>query len=184
MARIEAVRGSPLLRLLNWGARRRYGKDFVPLGVVAHNPRFLVPYAGMNTFASGKTRLAPEIRSLAMHLVSVLNGCAWCMDFSRFAGERGGIAGEKLAAVLEHETSDAFSPAERAALAFAAEAAQLGARVSDETFARLREHFGEREIVELAAAVAAEKFFTTLNAALDVEAQGFCALRDAGSTSA
>lgn len=176
MTHIEPVRRNWLLRLLNWGARRRYGKDFDPLAVMAHNPRFLIPYVGMNTFAHGKTRLAPEVRSLAMLLVGELNRCSWCIDFGRHESEKTGISADKLTAVASHRTHPAFSPAERAALAFAEEAAQIGAGVSDETFARVREHFDEREIVELTAAVAAEKFFNTFNAALGIEAQGFCAL--------
>ena len=53
---------------------------------------------------------------------------------------------------------------------------QVGGRVADETFAELRQHFSEREIVELTAAVAAENFYNRINTALEVEAQGFCAL--------
>lgn len=180
MARIAPAR-SKLLRLLNWGARRRYGKEFAPLAVMAHNVRFLVPYAAMGAFAHGRTKLASDVRLLAMHLVASVNGCAWCLDFQRSEGERGGIPAEKLAAVLVHDTTPVFSPAERAALAFAEEAAQLGARVSDETFARLREHFDDREIVELTAAIAAEKFFSTMNASLEIEAQGFCAAPASGA---
>ena len=53
---------------------------------------------------------------------------------------------------------------------------QVGARVADPTFAALRRHFSDREIVELTAAIAAENFYNRINAALEVEAQGFCAL--------
>lgn len=52
---------------------------------------------------------------------------------------------------------------------------QVGGRVDDETFAEVRRHFTEREVVELTLAVAAENFFNRMNAALGVEAQGFCA---------
>ena len=58
----------------------------------------------------------------------------------------------------------------------------MGARASDETFTRLRQHFSEQEIVELTVAVAAENMFNRLNVPLEEESQGFCALprRDAG----
>lgn len=182
MARIAPAQGrNPFLRLLDWGSRRRYGREFAPLAVMAHNPRFLLPYVGMNAFASGKTRLSPEIRILAMHLVAERNGCTWCIDFGRSEGRKLGVPDEKLAAVPEYETSSLFSPPERAALAFAGEATDLGVRVSDETFRRLREHFSEREIVELTAAVAAEKFFNTFNTSLEIEAQGFCAVPGAAA---
>ena len=48
--------------------------------------------------------------------------------------------------------------------------------VSDETFAELRRHFDERQIVELTFATAIESFYNRINAPLEVEADGFCAI--------
>lgn len=180
MARI-ALRegpGAPLrLRLMNWASRRLYGREMTQLKLLAHNPRFLLPYIGMSSFAEGKTSLAPEIRLLAMYLVAEIAGCAWCQDFGRARGQKLRLAPEKLQAIRSYATSPLFTPAERAALAFAEEMARIGDEVAEATFAELRRHFSEREIVELAVAVAAETFFNRLNVAFEVEAQGFCALR-------
>jgi len=87
-----------------------------------------------------------------------------------------GVPPEKVRDVEEYRTSPAFTEAERAALAFSCEMTQVGGRVSDQTFAELRRHFSEREVVELGFAVAAENFFNRINAAFGVEAEGFCAL--------
>jgi alkylhydroperoxidase family enzyme len=54
-----------------------------------------------------------------------------------------------------------------------------GQKVTDELFARVRQHFSEAEIVELTAAVALENFRSKFNTALGIEAQGFCLLRKA-----
>jgi AhpD family alkylhydroperoxidase len=185
MARVTLIEGrnSPvLLRLLNWWSRHMLGQEAIPLKILAHNPRFLLPYTVMTRLVQGKTRLSPAVRELAMHLVAEMNGCSWCVDFGRAQALKNGSALEKLAAVGSYATSPLFSPAERAALAYAAEATAVGALVSDETFARLRQHFSEQEIVELTVAVAAENMFNRLNVPLEVESQGFCALprRDAG----
>jgi len=163
-------------RLMNWAARRMMGKEAEPIRIMAHNPRFLLPYAGMGTFAQGRTELDPRIRQMAMHLASHLNSCAWCIDYGGALAQKAGWDVRKMDAVLDYADSPLFTPAERAALAFADQATQVGARVSDETFAELHRHFSDREIVELAAAVAAENFFNRMNASLGVEAQGFCAL--------
>jgi alkylhydroperoxidase family enzyme len=48
--------------------------------------------------------------------------------------------------------------------------------VSDETFAELKKHLSEREILELTVAVATENFYNRLNAPLEIESQGFCAV--------
>ncbi|HEX5727027.1 MAG TPA: carboxymuconolactone decarboxylase family protein [Longimicrobiaceae bacterium] len=179
MPRVTPLSGrrAPLLaRFANRVARWRDGKEYLPIQVMAHNPRFIVPYVQMGAFAQGKIRLDPVVRRLAMQLAGEINGCGWCSDYGAYLGRKARIAPEKLGAVMEYRTSPLFTPAERAALAFADEMTQVGGRVSDETFAEARRWFGEREIVELAAAVAAENFFNRMNGALGVEEQGFCAL--------
>src|SRR5579883_508582 len=174
MARVSLIEGrkAPLrLRLLNLFSRRMMGQEAVPLKILAHNPRFLLPYLAVTRLVQGKTRLAPEIRFLAMHLVAEINGCTWCLDFGQAEALKQGIPAEKLAAVADYASSPLFNAAERAALAYAAEATQVGARVSDSTFAELRRHFSEQEIVELAVAVACENMFNRFNAPLEVESQ-------------
>ncbi len=178
MARVTPLEGSKaplLLRLLNWASRRMLGREAMPFKIMAHNPGFLLPFLLMSRFSQGKTQLDPHVRLLATYLVAEINQCPWCIDFSRAEAQRQGMT-DKLAAVRDYARSGVLSPAERAALAFADEMTQVGGRVSDATFAELRRHCSEREIVELAAAVAAENFYNRFNGALGVEAQGFCAL--------
>jgi AhpD family alkylhydroperoxidase len=178
MARVTPVEGRKaplLLRLLNWVSRRMLGREAMPFKIMAHNPGFLLPFLLMSRFTQGKIQLDHHVRLLATYLVAEINQCPWCIDFGRAEGQRRGMA-EKLTAVRDYARSPVVSPAERAALAFADEMTQVGARVSDETFAELRRHFSEREIVELAAAVATGNFYNRINIALEVEAQGFCAL--------
>lgn len=173
---IEGKRAPLLLKALNWASRRWFGQEATPTKILAHNPGFLFPSIFMSRFAQGKTALPPAIRTLAMHLVAEINGCAWCMDFGQAMGLKQGIPAEKLAAVADYATSPLFSPAERAALTYADAVTQTGAHVSDATFATLRQHFSEREIVELTAAIAAENFYNRFNAPLGIESQGFCAI--------
>jgi hypothetical protein len=45
--------------------------------------------------------------------------------------------------------------------------------VTDELFARLREHFDERQLVELTMAVALENLYTRFNWAMGIEGEGF-----------
>ena len=183
MPRIHPVEGRQtplLLRLLNWGTRRSLGHEVLPFKIIAHNPGFLWPYLLMSRFVQGKTELDPALRALAMHLVARINGCAWCIDFGAAQALRHGVTREKLAAVEDYATSPLFSPAERAALAFAAAVTQVGGRVPEAVFAELRRHLSERAIVELTVAVAAENFYNRINAPLELEAQSFCPVPLAG----
>lgn len=177
MARIAPVdaRRRPLLRLVNAVARRVVGREPAPLQVLAHQPGFLLPYLATTRFVRGRGRLDPGVRALAMQLVAEINGCAWCVDFGRYAAQREGVAAAKLVAVAGFADDSRFSPAEHAALAYAEAISQVGAKVADDLFAELRRHFSDGAIVELTVAVAMEHFYNRLNVPLGIEAQGFCA---------
>jgi alkylhydroperoxidase family enzyme len=88
-----------------------------------------------------------------------------------------GSTEDKVRQVPEWRTSTLFSPAERVALEFAERVTITGEKVDDELFTRVRGHFDEAQVVELAAAVALENFRSKFNPALGIEAQGFCMLR-------
>ena len=81
---------------------------------------------------------------------------------------------DKLAAVAEWPGAKVFDPMERLALEMADCMTLGGQGVDDRLFERLKATFTEKQIVELAAAIAFENFRSRLNPALGIEAQGFC----------
>ena len=85
---------------------------------------------------------------------------------------------QKLLAVPQWRDSALFSEAERLALEYAECVTITGRKVDDELFARLKQHFSEKQIVELTAAIALENFRSKFNPSLGIEAQGFCPLPD------
>lgn len=74
-----------------------------------------------------------------------------------------GIKDEKLAAVWEYRTSPLYTPAERVALEFAIAAASQPNDVTDELFERMKQHWSEGEIVEIAALIAYFGFMNRFN---------------------
>jgi alkylhydroperoxidase family enzyme len=88
-----------------------------------------------------------------------------------------GATEAKIAEVTTAATSSLFNESERAALEFAEAMTFSDRRVSDQLFARVRSHFSEAQVVELATAVALENFRSKFNVALGIDAQGFCALK-------
>lgn len=178
MARIEPLTGRKaplLLKVLNFLSRRTMGKEMAPLGILAHNARFLLPSMLMTLLVAGKSQIDPRIRSLAMELAAHLNGCSWCVDFGRAAALRQGVPAAKLDDLDDYRASTLFGAAERAALELA-ESITRDVHVSDAVWAEARRHFSDRELVELVVAVAMENFYNRANSALGIEAQGFCAL--------
>jgi alkylhydroperoxidase family enzyme len=76
---------------------------------------------------------------------------------------RSGIKDEKLAAVWEFRTSPLFDERERVALEFAIAAAAQPNDVTDELFARMKQHWSEGEIVEITALIAYFGFMNRFN---------------------
>ncbi len=178
MPRIEPLSGARaplLLRLFNVLLRRVAGREIVPFNIMGYSPGLLLPYVFMTAFTRGG-KLDPRVRLLAMHRVSELNGCSWCLDYGSSLAPELDIPLEKLRDLANYQNSTAFTPRERAAIAFAEAVTQVGGGVDDTEFADLKHHFSDREIVELLAALCAENFFNRFNVALEVESQGFCAL--------
>lgn len=100
------------------------------------------------------------------------------MDINSLRVGDGDQGADKLRAVAAWRDSPVFSETERLALEMAERMTITGQKVDDALFGRLKAHFTEAQIVELAAAVALENFRSKLNPALGVEAQGFCLLPD------
>jgi alkylhydroperoxidase family enzyme len=80
----------------------------------------------------------------------------------------------KVAALANWRDSSLFSESERAALDYAERMTITGQKVDDALFARLKQHYSEKQIVELTAAIALENFRSKFNPALGIKAQGFC----------
>ncbi|MBT6445351.1 MAG: carboxymuconolactone decarboxylase family protein, partial [Acidimicrobiaceae bacterium] len=76
---------------------------------------------------------------------------------------------EQLRAIPAWTISDAFTPAERAVLAYTDELALADGRVQDATFAALSSYLSEVEIVELTYAVASYKLHALMCRALRLE---------------
>jgi alkylhydroperoxidase family enzyme len=88
-----------------------------------------------------------------------------------------GAAGEKVEAVLgNYKKSPLFSVRERLALELADRMTYTNKRVTDKFFNRLKKHFTDEELVELAAVIALENYRSKFNPVFGVEANNFCPL--------
>lgn len=166
---------SPLLRLGFWMSRRRFGKVLTVLKVIyARKPR-LAMIAGMiaSTLENHLT-LEPELRFLLSVHVARLNGCSFCADLNQAAAVQARMGRDRFLALDEYRTSPLFSESERAALAYVEEATRTR-KVSDTTFAALRAHFDETQVVEITWLNAAENYFNLQAGVLGVGSDGLLA---------
>jgi len=180
MPHIETPENFPYpwyLRLMFWRQRRRYGHELEPVRLWA---RMLAVFLAMSAMYRALDResshIEPALRSLVQVRISQINGCEFCVDLNSFLGLGRGLAEDKLRALPLFEDSTLFNEREKTALAYAEAATRSDRRVDAALLSRLRKHFDDQAIVELAALIAYQNMSSKFNAALGVPAHGFCAL--------
>jgi uncharacterized peroxidase-related enzyme len=103
------------------------------------------------------------LKRLIAHVASRAAGCRYCMAHTMEGAAHFGVADGKLAAIWEYQTSPLYTPAERAALDLAFAASVVPNAVTDDSFAELREHWSEDEIVEIVGTIALFGFLNRWN---------------------
>jgi alkylhydroperoxidase family enzyme len=169
-----------MMRLAFWAVRRRFGKVMTPMKVFYTRVPEMMKLAAEFGKLDKALSLDHSLHYLLGTWVSQLNGCGFCMDIARAMAVREHIGMEKFNALADHRASSLFSERERAALAYAEESTR-NKRISDATFAELRRHFNEREIVEITWLVGVENLYNTMNIALEIESDGLCAIAQAAT---
>ena len=100
------------------------------------------------------------------------------MDINAAGSSAAGVSDAKIAALPDYRTSALYTEAERAALELADAMSAAHVDVPDELFGRLRAHFDEPQLVELAATAALENFRARFNRAFRVEPNSlYCPVR-------
>ena len=172
MARIETKRG-PLVRLSQWYSRRSYGKDVETIDVLGHRRGLLMGYGTLEFALERSKSVDTKLKDLAATRAAMLVGCEFCMDIASHLSREAGLSDEQLQELPRWRESEAFSHVEKLVLDYAEAMTRTPAEISDELVARLREHFDDRQLVELTATIATENFRARFNDALGVEPSGF-----------
>ena len=118
--------------------------------VVAHSPELLAHcVGGFQLYRSPDRELPADLRELSQLRVGWARGSRFVYSQHCKASRDNGVAEEKIQAISSWETSEAYSPAERAVLAWTDVLVLHGGRASDATFAALAAHLSEVAILEL-----------------------------------
>ena len=98
--------------------------------------------------------LDPALVDLIYIRVSMVNGCAYCVDSHTRDALKRGQSERRLFGLAAWRETAFFTPRERAALAWVDAVTRLtDGDVSDEVFANVRAHFDDKQIMELTSAV-------------------------------
>lgn len=164
------------LKLAYWFARRTFGKVITPMKVVtARVPQSMrLSYEVAKLMEHGFS--LPQDLQMLLHVhISEVNQCHFCVDIGKAMALKMGGTLEKLNKLESYRSDPAFTPAERAALAYVEEVSQTHS-CSDASFAELRKHFNDSQIAEITLLNALENFYNLTNRPLGIESDGLCAL--------
>lgn len=98
--------------------------------------------------------LEPSLVELVKLRASYINGCAYCVDMHTKDARAAGETEQRLYAVAVWHEAPFFTPREQAALAYTDAATRIAdGGISDELYETVREHFSEKELLDLVMAV-------------------------------
>jgi alkylhydroperoxidase family enzyme len=125
--------------------------------------------AGFAFYRSKARKLPPQLRELGQTRAGFLRESQFVFSQHCKAARDVGISEAKIAAIPSWAGADVFTPAERAVLAYTDELVLQNGRVGDATFARLKQHLRDEEILELSYVTALYEMHALLSRALRLE---------------
>lgn len=171
---VDPENASEAQRAAFGAARKRFGRDLPLMGVMAHHDHVLAAVSSFEAAIRRADRLPPGVVHLVNLKVAALLGCSFCIDIGTYLAREDGVSVAAVADLPRFRDSDAYSPAERAALE-AAVIMTVGDCVLDGAVEEaLRTHFDEAQLVELLAVIAWENYRSRFNRAASLQAVGFC----------
>ena len=124
---------------------------------------------GFQFYRDEKRQLSPRLRELGQARAGFARGSQFVFSQHCKALRAAGFSEEQIEAIPGWASSDLFTGAEKAVLAYTDDLVLQGGRVADSTFARLRQHLSEVEIIELTYITCTYELHATMCRALKLE---------------
>jgi AhpD family alkylhydroperoxidase len=116
------------------------------------------------------TALEPSLFGLVRLRASILNGCGFCTGMHSAELKHAHEPAERIDAVAHYETSDAFTPREKAALRWTDVLTNIQqGHASDAEYAAVTEFFQNKDLVDLSMAIAQINAWNRLGIAFAAE---------------
>ncbi len=112
------------------------------------------------------TNLSRQLRGEIFTMASVASGCQHCQSHGAYTLHLMGVDPDRIRSIWTFEQSEEFSAAEKAVLRFARDAAIVPSQVEPEHFASLREHYSDRQIVEMLSVISLAGWYNRWNNAI------------------
>jgi 4-carboxymuconolactone decarboxylase len=201
MARIDGVprsKAGPIVKLTyRFGPRMmrkltgrdpRTGNGLEPIEVWAHQPKMMMGMGRFNqAVRKGKT-VEDRIKNLVELKGAQMIGCEFCVDLGSQICRNSGFSDDELLAMPRYQSSGLFTTRERVALDYTVAVMRTPVEVTDELFTRMKEHFTDKQIVEITGLLTLVNL-DRFNAAFGIGSAGFsdglvCVLPDRAAPAA
>jgi alkylhydroperoxidase family enzyme len=139
---------------------------FVPNSVLTmqRKPKLVQAFVAMQgAIWDPESKVDRGFKRLIAFVASRATGDVYSMAHTASGALHFGIAADKLDAVWDYRASPLYDAAERAALDMAVGASSVPNAVTDGTFAELRRHWSEEQVVEIVATIAMAGFLARWN---------------------
>jgi AhpD family alkylhydroperoxidase len=176
MPRIDGVAqrdAGPLVKVIYRLTRREVGKVVSPVTTLAHQPRLLLGYGLFEKAVASKPSIDEATRALVELKTAAQLNCPFCIDIGSHMAREAGVSEAQLLDLWRYEDSPHFDAHQHAALELAVAMTHTPMKVTDELFARAREHFDDAQMVELVNLIALENFRSRFNHTFGLTAEGF-----------
>jgi len=185
MPRIQGVSkkdAGPMVKLVYWFMRRGMnkltgreparGSGIEPVEVWAYKPKMM---SGMGKF-QGAVRKGNSVEERIKYMMELkgaqMIGCEFCVDLGSQICRNSGFSDEELLALPRYRQSDLFTEREKLALDYAVAVMRTPVEVTDDLYARMKEHFTDEQMVELTAFMTVVNL-DRFNAAFGIGSAGF-----------
>ncbi len=163
--------GPRMMRKLT-GREPQRGTGLEPMEVWAHQPKMMMAMGKYNQAIRKGKGVEERIKNLVELKGAQMIGCEWCVDLGSQICRNSGFSDDELLALPRYRSSELFTEREKVALDYAAGVMRTPVEVTDELFARMREHFSDKQIVELTALLTLVNL-DRFNAAFGIGSAGF-----------
>jgi alkylhydroperoxidase family enzyme len=185
MARIQGVprgQAGPMVKLAyRFGPRMmkkmtgrdpQTGSGLEPIEVWAHQPKMMMGMGRFNQAVRKGKSVDERIKNLIELKGAQMIGCEYCVDLGSQICRNSGFSDDELLALPRYRQSELFTEGEKTALDYAVAVMRTPVEVTDELFARMKQHFSDEQMVEITALLALVNL-DRFNAAFAIGAAGF-----------
>ncbi len=177
MARIQGLQqdqASPMIERMQelTGRVAAHGSGIEPMEIWAYQPKMMMGMGQFNQAVRAGTAVDERLKYLVELKGAQMIGCEFCVDLGSQICRNSGFSDEELLAMPHYGQSDLFTEREKLALDYTVAVMRTPVEVTDELFARMKEHFRDEQIVEITALLTVVNI-DRFNAAFAIGSAGF-----------